>query len=361
MADAASRPVEVELRRVRLPLVTPHVAAHGTEAVRDVVLVRVTLEDGTVGWGECAALSRPTYTAEYTAGAWAVLRDELVPAALAGRPSEVVGHPMATAALADAVVDADLRRRGVSLASALGAATGRVPTTTVIGLAATVDEVVGRVAASSGGVKLKIRPGCDVEPLRAVRSTWPDRWLAADANGTYDTDQDDDHRRLRAVDQLGLAYLEQPTASVVGAAALSRSLGTPICLDETVQSLDDARTAFALSAASVLNVKPGRVGGAQAAAALVALAGDEGVGAFVGGMLETGVGRATAAAVAALPWCTLPTDLGPSARYVQPDLTDPVEVDDTGRLILPTGPGIGVAPDPDRLAAATLDRVVHSR
>lgn len=361
MPGGAPRPVAVELRRVRLPLVTAHVAAHGTEAVREVVLVRVELEDGASGWGECVALGRPTYTSEYTAGAWAVLGAELIPAALAGRTSGVVGHPMASAALADALLDADLRQRGVGLAADLGATAGSVPTTTVIGMTSTVDEAMTRVAAASGGAKLKVRPGWDVEPLRAVRSAWPDRWLAADANGTYDIDQDGDRQRLLAIEEIGLAYLEQPTATVVGAAALTRSMATPICLDETVQSLDDARTAIALSAATVLNVKPGRVGGVEAAAAVVALAAEEGLDTFVGGMLETGVGRATAAAVAALPGCTQPTDLGPSARYFQPDLTAPIEVDDSGRLVVPTGPGIGATPHPDRLDAATVDRVVLAR
>ncbi len=358
MPDGPPRPVQVELRRIRLPLLTPHVAAHGCEAVRDVVLVAVELEDGAAGWGECAALGRPTYTAEYTAGAWAVLCAELVPAALADRASGVVGHPMAKAALGDALLDADLRRRGVGLAAALGATGGAVPTTTVIAAAAAVAETVARVAAAGGGFKLKIRPGWDVEPLRAVRSTWPDRWLAADANGSYDAADDGDQQRLLAIDQLGLAYLEQPTSTLLEAVALRRSLTTPICLDEPVESLDAARIAIALAAATVLNVKPGRVGGVREAAAVVAGAAEAGLDAFVGGMLETGVGRATAAVVAALPGCTLPTDLGPSHRYFRPDLTAPVEVDGAGHLVVPPGPGIGVTPDPDRLDAATVERVV---
>jgi O-succinylbenzoate synthase len=358
-------PVTVELRRVRLPLVRPLVAAHGAERDRDVALVAATLEDGSVGWGECSTLGRPTYTGEWTEAAWWVLRDELVPAVLAGRPSGVVGHPMASASVSTAVLDARLRSSSVNLAASLGAEPGQaVPSTAVTGMQPTVDDLVGRVAADVAAghrsVKCKIRPGWDVEPLAAVRSAWPDLALAADANGSYGRG-DLDH--LVSLDRLGLLYLEQPFAAdeLLLSAELERSSGTPVALDESVTSAATVETVVALGAAAVLSIKPARLGGIGEAARVADLAVARGLQAFVGGMLETGVGRAAALAVAALPGCGLPTDLGPSSRYFVDDVTDPFGLDGAGALGVPTGPGIGMAPAADRVDAATVDRIVLTR
>jgi O-succinylbenzoate synthase len=359
--------VDVELVRVRVPLIRPLHAAHGVEDIRDVVLVRVRLIDGTEGWGECSALSRPTYTSEHTAGAWAVLRDELVPARLAGHTSAVVGHPMAEAALLSAEADAQLRRGGRSLASQLAGLHGAEPRATlpvgsVVGRDGSVDDrvdLVGRhVDAGAALVKLKVTPVHeDIAAVAVVRSLWPDLALAVDFNGTADLDA------VRLLDDLALAYIEQPAPAdaLVESAFFAGRTSTPIALDESVTGRGTLTSAVALGAGSVINVKPGRVGGPFVAAQMVVDAGEAGVRAFVGGMLETGIGRATAAAVAALPGCSLPTDLGPSSRYLNPDLTDPVVVDDEGRLVVPDGPGIGRRPDPDRLAAASVDRLMLAR
>lgn len=316
------------------------------------MLVRVELDDGTDGWGECGALARPTYTAEHLDGAWDVLRRELVPAALAGRPSGVVGHPMAAAALADAQLDAELRAGGERLATRLGATASSVPTTTVIGVeSGDLDALLARVEAAPGGVKVKVAPGWLIEPLRAVRRAWPERWVAADANGSLDPD---DHTALAELDELDLAYVEQPVPGLAGSADVAARLATPVCLDEAVASLDDAVAAHRLGALGALNVKPARLGGVEAAAAVVGWTVDAGIPAFVGGMLETGVGRAAAVAVAALPGCTLPTDLGPSDRYWDDDLTEPLVLDDAGRLVVPIGAGSGAVPRPTRLVGATV-------
>lgn len=351
----------MELHRVRLPLVTHHVAAQGTEFDRDVVLVEVATPDGAVGWGECSALSRPTYTAEHTAGAWAVLRDELAPALLAGRPSPVVGHPLAHAAVATALLDAELRARGVSLAAHLGATRTTVATAAVVGLCATTGELVERVGAAveggAGQVALKIAPGSDVEPLRAVRDTWPDLALAADANGSFDRA---DAEHLAVLDDLGLAYLEQPLPAddLVGSATLARRLDTPVALDESIASVGAWEAALALGAADALNLKPARVGGPEAARRIHDLAVDAGATLWVGGLLETGIGRALGLAVAALPGCTLPTHLGPSARYFADDVTEPFTLGADATLAVPTGPGLGVTPRADRLAEVSVETVV---
>ncbi|MBX3287490.1 MAG: o-succinylbenzoate synthase [Actinobacteria bacterium] len=359
----AGHPVAVELVRVRVPLRSPLRSAHGTEAERDLVLVRVELADGSTGWGECSALARPTYTAEHTAGAWLVLRRELVPALLEGRDAGVVGHPMATAALATAHLDARLRRQGRRLVEELGAAHGRpaerVPTAAVVGRADSVDDVVAAVARrldeGAALVKLKVTPRPDdLAAVAAVRSAWPHLALAVDANGTLDA------RSLSVLDPLGLAYVEQPAPAddLLASAALARRSSAPVALDESVTSLASLEVALAVGAGTVVNVKPARLGGVGAAAEVARAAADAGCGVFVGGMLETGVGRAAALAVAALPWCGLPTDLGPSDRYFDDDVTEPIELDAEGLLAVPTGPGTGVAPRADRLDAVAVDRLV---
>jgi O-succinylbenzoate synthase len=351
-------PVAVELRRVRLDLRHPLVAGHATIARREVVVVRVELADGTAGWGECAALERPTYSPETTDGAWALLRDELAPAALAGRPDGIAGHPMAHAALADATFDAVLRSTGTGLAEALGATRTAVPSVRVIGMAESVDALLAAVEAAPAGVKLKVAPGWDLEPLRAVRRALPDRWLAADANARYGVD---DLAGLAAIDDLGLAYLEQPVPGLAAAADGATRLATPVVLDEPIGGTDTVRAALALGGLGGLNVKPGKAGGIRAAAEVIALARQEGVDAFVGGMLETGVGRAGALALAALDGCTLPTDLGPSDWYFDHDVAGPVLAGDGGTVLVPSGAGTGVVPDAERLDDATVERVVLHR
>jgi O-succinylbenzoate synthase len=352
--------VAVELVRVRLPLRTPLRAAHGTEAERDVVLVRVVDRVGIEGWGECSALARPTYTAEHTAGAWAVLVDELVPALLAGERSPVVGHPMAKASLATALADLSARAAGRPLASRLGGTRPSVPTTAVVGLDDDLDTLLARVGeaveAGASMVKVKIRPGLDVEALRAVRGAFAELPLAADANGAYGSAEE---VPVAALDALGLAYLEQPLPAddLVGAARLAARMGTPLALDESVGSAGRLEAALALGALRVLNVKPARVGGPAEAVSLGRRAVEHGVEAFVGGMLETGVGRAAALAVASVPVFALPTDLGPSSRYFAEDLTTPIELVE-GRLPVPTGPGLGVRPVPELLARRVVDRLL---
>lgn len=345
-----------DLIRVHLPLCHPLRSAHGVESVRDVILVRVSTDDGAVGWGECSALSYPTYTAEYTDAAWVVLRDHL----LVGR--DVVGHPMATAAMWGAQQDAALRRQGRSLvervASRLGQPAGALPRTAVVGRQATmpalIAEVADRIATGAAMVKLKVTSHPDdLAAVREVRSTWPDLVLAVDGNCSLD------HRSVATLDELGLAYIEQPAPAddLVESARLARRCETPLALDESVTSAAVLETAAALGAAAVVNVKPARLGGVTAAIDTIAVATDAGWGVFVGGMLETGVGRAAALAVAAAPACTIPTDLGPSDHYFSRDVTEPIGVDSKGRVLVPKGPGLGVAPVDAVLDELTVDRV----
>jgi O-succinylbenzoate synthase len=356
-----ARPDQVVVRRVHLPLVHEHRAAHGREAIRDVVLVEVVDAEGRSGWGECPTLSDPTYTAEYTAGAWRLLVDRLAPALLAEREDPVVGHGSARWAIETAVADLRGQAARCSLADTWagpGGARGRVASTAVVS-ADDIDDLCARVAAAlelgHRSVKVKIAPGWDLEPLGAIRSSWPDLDLAADANGSLPAG---DARRFDAIEALDLAYLEQPLAAddLVGSAALAARLRTPIVLDESVGSSATVATLVSLAAADGVNAKPGRLG--REAIAVARAAHEAGLEVVCGGMLETGVGRAAALAVAALPACTLPSDLGPSRSYFATDLTEPFVLDDQGMLDVPEGPGLGLVPDRARLAAVTVDEVV---
>jgi O-succinylbenzoate synthase len=356
----------VELRLVRLPLASPFRSAHSTRTERDVVLVRAIAEDGPDGWGECVAEPEPTYWPEYSAGAWHVLVHHLVPRLLAGRPlGEVRGHNMAKAALECATVDAGLRAEGRSMAAFLGATRAQVPTGIALGIAPSTDALVARAGRwhddGHRAFKLKVQPGWDVEPVRAMREAFGGGVaLIVDANGAYRSDDADDGVRLTVLADpgLGVAAIEQPYApdDLVGHARLAGGIGVPICLDESIGSLGDVETALALGACGAVSLKVGRVGGLVEAVRIHDRCRAEGVALRAGGMLETGVGRALNLAVAALPGCTLPPDLGPSARYFAEDVTVPFEAV-RGTMAVPNAPGLGAEPRPEVLDAATIDRL----
>lgn len=292
--------------------------------------MRALARDGTEGWGECSALAEPTYTGEWVDGAEAVLRRFLIPACLAGRAPDIVGHPMAVAALEAAVVHLRLAAAGTTLAGWAGAVRDRVPCGVAAGIASSVDalveEVAEHVAVGYQRVKLKVRPGWDLEPVAAVRSTWPDLALGVDANGAYR--RSDLDGALAGLDALGLMEIEQPlpAGDLVGSAQVARQLKTPVCLDESIGSVADLETALALGALDHVNLKPGRVGGIGEALRIHDLALDRGLPLWIGGMLDTGVGKAVNVALAALPGATLPGDLPASSRWFADDLTDPWEV-----------------------------------
>ncbi len=361
----------VELRRVGLPLVSPFRTSFGTMTARDALLVRVLLDDGSEGWGECVAEREPSYSAEYADGAADVLRRFLVPALLARQRSHggvgaddvapalaaVQGHPMAKGALEMAVLDAVLRRAGQSFAQRLGAVRDTVDCGVAVGLqpsiAALLDTVDRYLDEGYRRVKLKIEPGTDVEPVRAVRERFGDVMLQVDANAAYSL-RDDDVAALQALDPFDLVLIEQPLApdDLPGHAALTARVRTPICLDESIVSARSAALAIDVGACSIVNVKAGRVGGYLEAVRVHDVCAERGVPVWCGGMLETGLGRAGNVALSALPNFTLPGDTSASARYFAEDLTEPFVLDG-GRLHVPDGPGLGAAPRRDALRAFT--------
>ena len=290
-----------------------------------------------------------------------MLEHHLLPRVLAGRGvDDVVGHPMAKAALEMAVLDASLRARGESLSAHLGGTRDAVDAGVSIGIAASVEAlletVAGHVAEGYKRIKLKIEPGLDVEPVAAVREALGDGvLLQVDANAAYRAGATEDVDALSALDELGLLLIEQPLPArdLRGHAALAARLRTPICLDESIEDLADAQEALDLGACSIVNIKSGRVGGLAEAVRIHDLCVSRAVPVWCGGMLETGLGRAANVALASLPGFTLPGDVSASRRWFAEDLTEPFELVD-GQLVVPTGPGLGVKPIPSVLEARTV-------
>jgi len=348
----------VELRLIRLPLVAPFRTSFSTQTERTALLLRAVGTD-TEGWGECVAMADPRYSSEYADGCAEVLRRFLIPAlagherldaaAIAPALEPIRGHRMAKAALEMAVLDAELRARGVPLARELGAVRDRVPCGVSVGIMNSVPEllevVAGYLDAGYLRIKLKIEPGWDVEPVRAVRDCFGgDLLLQVDANAAYTLA---DARQLARLDPFDLLLIEQPLdeEDVLGHAQLAKTLATPVCLDESITSARAAAAAIALGACSIVNIKPGRVGGYLEARRIHDVCAAHGIPVWCGGMLETGLGRAANVALAALPGFTLPGDTSASDRYYRTDITEPFVLSADGHLPVPTGPGLGVTPD----------------
>lgn len=354
----------VELRRIAMPLREPFRTSFGTESDRDILLVRVVTPDAE-GWGECVAMAAPLYSSEYVDGAQEVIRRFLVPLVFAAPVVDaarltqiwapVQGHRMAKAAVETAVLDAELRARGESLATHLGAVRDRVECGVSVGIAASIpellDDVESYLEAGYRRIKLKIEPGSDIEPVRAVRERFGDILLQVDANAAYTLG---DAPHLAELDAFDLLLLEQPLHEerVRDHAELAKVVETPICLDESIVSARAAAEAIAIGACSIVNIKPGRMGGYLEARRAHDVCASLGVPVWCGGMLETGVGRAANVALAALPNFTLPGDTSASRRYFERDVTPPFELDD-GCLDVPSGPGIGVSPLPEVLEEIT--------
>ncbi|MHB8188193.1 MAG: o-succinylbenzoate synthase [Dermatophilaceae bacterium] len=360
----------IELRRISLPLVSPFRTSFGTATERVTTLVRVVTPNAE-GWAECAAEPDPLYSSEFLDGCDLVIRDHLIPRlqALGNRLTAervatalapVKGHPMSKAVLETAILDAQLKETGVSFGQYLGAVHEKVPAGVSVGIMDSIDELVDAVARYLAEgylrIKLKIEPGWDIAPVRAVRERFGnDILLQVDANTAYTLA---DARHLARLDPFDLLMIEQPMAEddMLGHARLARLIQTPICLDESIESARDAAAAITLGACSVINVKPARVGGYLEARRIHDVAAAHGVPVWCGGMLETGIGRAANVALAGLPNFVLPGDTSASNRYYTQDLTAPFILE-SGHLRVPTGPGIGVAVLPDVLADVTSSTV----
>jgi len=357
----------IDLYLIELPLVRPFRVSFGTSTGKQCILARVGTDDAE-GWGECVADDGfPGFSAEWNEGAWVLLRDVLGPSLLAADDvaTETVeatlafvrGNPMAKATLIDAVVDAQLRAEGRSLAAFLGGDKTAVACGVSIGIQDTTDQLRATVdehlTQGYRRIKLKIMPGIDIERVRAVRSDHPDILLSVDANAAYTLEDLD---VFRALDELDLLMVEQPLhhEDLLRHAELQARISTAICLDESIRSAADAAAAIELGACRIVNIKQGRVGGVLEARRVHDVATAASVPVWCGGMLETGIGRATNLGLASMPNFLLPGDTSASARYFSEDLTEPFVLAADGTMRVPSGPGIGVGPLPERLAATTV-------
>jgi o-succinylbenzoate synthase len=364
----------IEVRALSLPLRFRFETSFGATREKQFLLVSVAA-DGLAGHAECVADADPYYLPETNATALHILRDFLAPLVFASdlaHPREahaalsrVRGHEMAKAALEMALWELWARRESQPLWRALGGRPGRIAAGVSIGLqpdeSALVEKVAEEVAAGYQRVKLKIKPGRDRALVEAVRKRFPRLPLMVDANSAYTLA---DAESLAALDAYGLTMIEQPLAwdDIVDHAVLARRLSTPICLDESIRSAEDARRAADLRACRVINVKVGRVGGFLSALAVHDLCRARGIPVWCGGMLESGIGRLANVHLQTLPGFTLPGDTAASARYFEEDLVDPpVVVDADGTIAVPEGPGIGHAILWPRVERATTFREAWRR
>jgi O-succinylbenzoate synthase len=359
------------IHSLEIPLVRPFRTSFGSQSVRDVVLVEAVSEAGVNGWGECVTMAWPGYSAEYTRGAVNVMREFLIPTLMplvvasaeggtaTPAPDSVrsalalmQGNPMAKSAIETALLDLWLKQRNLSLGEFLGATRDQVDCGVSVGISSSIEELMIEVGQyideGYRRIKLKVEPGWDVDALRAVREQWPEIPLQVDANQAYRR-SDADH--LAKFDEFDLLLIEQPLPEddLLGHRLISSVVSTPICLDESILSVDSAESAIEFGATTIINIKPGRVGGFLVARDIHDLCVERSIPVWCGGMLETGVGRAANIALAALPGFVLPGDTSASNRYYKEDVTEPFVLVN-GQLRVPTNPGIGVEPIAENLA-----------
>jgi O-succinylbenzoate synthase len=357
----------VELRLLKLPLVHFFETSFGRIDDKHFILVRVD-GGGATGYGECVAEQDPYYSAETNATAWHIIEDFIAPRVLGAdfaHPREVFpalkairGHNMAKAAVEMAAWDLFAKQRGEPLSRLLGGTRDRIASGVSIGIQRSLDELAANVerelAAGYRRIKIKIKPGWDLDAVETVRARFGAIPLMVDANAAY-TLADADH--LAKLDRFDLMMIEQPLDydDIADHAALQRRLKTPICLDESIKTVGIAREAIAAGACRIVNIKPGRVGGFAESIRLHDLCASHGIPVWHGGMLESGIGRAANVHLSTLPNFSLPGDIAASKRYFDPDLIDPpIEVGADGTVAVPTAPGIGVSIRQDRIDAATI-------
>ncbi|MBA3638549.1 MAG: o-succinylbenzoate synthase [Acidobacteriota bacterium] len=364
----------IELRLLRLPLVRFFETSFGRIHQRPFILVFVE-GDGVTGVGECVAEANPYYGSETTGTAWHIIEEFIAPAVLGrdfAHPREIFpalrairGHRMAKAAVEMAAWDLFARQQGVPLCRALGGSDetiiNGIASGVSIGIQDSIEELIERVevelAAGYRRIKIKIKPGWDVEAAAAVRAKFGPVPLMVDANAAYHLE---DAAHLARLDEFALMMIEQPLDydDVLDHAALQRGMRTPICLDESLHTPKIAAEAIRAGACRIINIKPGRIGGHSQSIQMHDIALAHGVPVWHGGMLESGIGRAHNIHLSTLPGFSLPGDIAASRRYFAPDLIDPeVIVRPDGTIAVPTEPGIGVHLVSDRVAALTEQRL----
>jgi len=345
----------IALHHVRVPLIEPFRISNGSITEKDAILVEVKTDGDVVGWGEASAMSGAFYSEDTPESTWAALSSSLVPAVLSagkidvGRFYELMrrqpGDPFAKAGIEGALWDAHAKSLGVALCEVLGARARPIPSGVAIGIYDQVEDLLERVgrytAQGYRRVKIKIEPGWDIEPVAALRAQFPNLLLMVDANAAYSIA---DAAMFRALDTQGLMMIEQPLAREAYAEAgeLQRQLRTPLCADESAESIEALASLIKNDAARIINIKVQRVGGLSEARLMLAVARAAGLECWVGTMPELGVASAQGLHFATLDGFSYPTDIEASARWYVDDVIAPgIEIDAQGYIHLPAGPGMG--------------------
>ncbi len=360
----------VDLYLARLPLVRPFTTSSHTKDHLEHIIVRLRTADGAEGWGECASPSDPYYCPETTETCWHILKDFLAPAVLGRDWSSVdelancyrlvKGNNFAKAGLEMAAWDLLGRAEGKSVAALLGGTRAEIVSGVSLGIERDGERLYRLIdqylAEGYRRIKLKIAPGADVYVVRAVRAHYPDVPLQVDANSAY-TLQDID--TLKALDEFGLLLIEQPLAhdDIIDHARLQAELTTPVCLDESIHSAEDARKALDLGSCRIINIKVSRLGGLGEARRVHDLCHARGVPVWCGGMHEYGIGRAHNIALSALPNFSIPGDISASDKYYAEDLIDPPVTVEHGQINVPQTPGLGYTPNEERITRFTVEKL----
>jgi O-succinylbenzoate synthase len=348
---------KIELRQIELPLKQAFETSFGVTTKRRVIIVQVIDRSGVSGFGECTAMEQPFYNAETVDSAWAIIVGSIAPILSSSDISEanqvgsalgaIHGNRMAIAAVETAIWDLEAKSLNKPLWTHLGGTLTKINCGVSIGLQKSTEILFEKVAeeleAGYQRIKLKIKPGHDIELVKAVRARFPDILLSVDANSAYRLDEDLDI--MKQLDEHGLLMIEQPLSAgdLLDHSKLQRKLKTPICLDESITCLRDARQALELDACRIINIKLGRVGGHTVAKKIQELASERQVPVWCGGMLETGIGRAHNIAMSTLPGFTLPGDVSASARYWENDIVEPpITVNNNGTITVSRSPGLGL-------------------
>jgi len=345
----------IVLHRVRVPFVEPFRISNGVVAEKESILIEVTNTDDVTGWGECAPMAGSFYSADTPDSSWQALTQELIPRLFESRPvdpygayqqlQDLPGDAFTRAGIDGALWDLYAKARGVSLGTSLGIRPRAVPSGVAIGIFDTVDELVERVrlynAQGYQRVKIKIAPGWDVEPVARVREQFPELQLMVDANAAYSIT---DAAHLRELDRFGLMMIEQPLAAsaIDEAGELQSQLKTPLCADESAESITSVKQLIKKDAARIINIKVQRVGGLSAALLMLQTARAAGLRCWVGTMPELGIASAQGLHLAMHPAFSFPTDIEASTRWYVDDVIEPlIEIDREGFIHVPHGPGIG--------------------
>ena len=359
--------VEVTLRHLQMEMKSPFSTSFGTFQTKDFILLEAVDEQGTVGYGESVAFSSPWYNEETFKTNWHMLEDFLIPMLLGKElehPDEVSDlfsairkNNMAKSTIEGAVWDIYAQQTNQSLAQALGGTKDQIDVGISIGIQNSVEELIevvrGYVEEGYKRIKVKIKPGWDVDVMRRLREAFPNVAIMADANSAYRLE---DVELLKQLDAFDLTMIEQPLASddIIDHATLQKQLSTPICLDESIHSLEDARKAVELGSTKVINIKIGRVGGLTEAKKIHDYCMEKGIPVWCGGMLEAGIGRAHNVALTTLPNFILPGDTAGSSRYWEKDIITPEVTVDHGVIHVPQQAGIGYAIDQEAVERYTV-------